>query len=362
MNASKGTLMNPHPLLKACVLTIALAAASAAVLAQIRTRVELVIVPVTVRDTKGALVTRLTKDDFIVTEDGVRQTISDFDIEPRPLSVVFVVDDGMSGDKLKRLNPPGSESLFVTLTGSFTPEDEMASYRYDHFVEKLSDFTNDPLAIQKSFGVIAEIAKTRKEDPPDMLAEKSPKVLRSILNFLGSGSNGKGGRPDHNQIVVPTTPDPRVSPRPSSRVLHNAIYDAATVLKTRPDGNRKIIFVISDGVVRGDANVHTFVENANLLSQNQIQVFGISAAYGSFGALQPYAQATGGDVYPGTSSRTLEESFGRIAEQARYQYVLGYASTNKASRFGINRKINVTTKTPNTKVMHKQGYTQYPAQ
>jgi VWFA-related protein len=329
-------------------------AAAASGLSQIRARVELVVVPVSVRDSKGKLVAALVKDDFTITEDGVRQTISDFDIEPQPISAVLVVDDGMSGEKLKLLNPPGAESLFVTLTGMFGPEDEMAAYRYDHFVEKLSDFTNDPLAIQKSFEIIAKIAETRPEEPRDLLGEKGPKWLRSVLNILKKGSNGGGPG------IPSATSDRRATPRASSRVLHNVVHEAAVALQARPENRRKIIVVISDGAAGGSANIYTFAQNTNLLVQHQIQFYGISAEYGSFGALEPYAKATGGDVYPGTSSQTMETSFGRATEQARYQYVLSYVSTNRAPRIGAFRTIKVTTRLPKVTVAHRKGYMQYP--
>src|SRR5262245_26484406 len=82
---------------------------------QIRTRVELVVVPVNVRDGEGKLVTGLTKEDFVVTEDGQPQTITNFSIDPQPLSAAIIVDDGMGGDALRRLSP-----LFVAVTAGFT--------------------------------------------------------------------------------------------------------------------------------------------------------------------------------------------------------------------------------------------------
>jgi hypothetical protein len=52
--------------------------------------------------------------------------------------------------------------------------------------------------------------------------------------------------------------------------------------------------------------------------------------------------ATGGDVYAGTSTKSIEAAFNRIVEQARYQYVLGYVSNNPAEAATF-RTITVTT-------------------
>ena len=47
-------------------------------LGQIRVEVNLVNLPLSVRDAQGKLVKGLTRDDFEVFEDGVKQTISHF--------------------------------------------------------------------------------------------------------------------------------------------------------------------------------------------------------------------------------------------------------------------------------------------
>src|SRR5213593_944932 len=71
------------------ITVLMLIASGSYVRSQIRTRVDLVVVPVSVKDAKGKLVTGLTKDDFIVREDGKVQTITNFDTDPQPLSVAI---------------------------------------------------------------------------------------------------------------------------------------------------------------------------------------------------------------------------------------------------------------------------------
>jgi hypothetical protein len=102
-----------------------------------------------------------------------------------------------------------------------------------------------------------------------------------------------------------------------------------------------------------------------LLLKEQIQVYGVSADFGTFGsfqALSDYARVTGGDVYPGTSTKSLEASFSRVTEQARNQYVLGYVSSNRAGRGGVFRTISVRTKSAKQNVIHRRGYLQLPVE
>jgi VWFA-related protein len=324
------------------VFTLCLLAISASYLrSQIRAGVALVVVPVTVRGQDGKLVAGLTKDDFLVSEDGKPQIITNFDVDPQPLSAAIVVDSGMNATQLNWLYPPGSTSILFTLASNFASDDQMIPFRYDGKVYKLSDFTNDPAVIENSFEVLKEIAKSRPEAPRDLLGEKGPRLLRSIINLLGAGKQNA------------------LKPRASGH-LHDAIHEAVVALQTQPEERRKIIVIISDGRVVGTED-YSFAQNTTLLLKEQVQVYGVCtdfATFGSWQTLTDYAKATGGDVYPGTSTNTLEASFGKLTEQARNQYVLGYVSSNRAGLGGVFRTITVQTKSKKQKVIHRRGYLQ----
>jgi VWFA-related protein len=324
-------------------LTIVLAFAAYA-RSQIRARVDLVVVPVTVRDSGGKIITGLSKEDFVVLEDNKAQTIESFDIDPWPLSAALVIDDGMTGTKLKMLYPQFAPSVFVALTAGLTANDQMATFRYDSAVYKLADFTNDPVVIEKSLDVINQLAETRPTEAADIVAEKGGRFFRSIVNVLSFGHQ--------NEI------NPRLG-----GVLHDAIHEAALALENQPMDHRKVIFIVSDGTIVGPNEIR-FDQNRTLLLEKQIEVYGVSTTFGTFDrfkALSDYAAATGGDVYPGTSTKSIEIAFNRIIEQARYQYVLGYVSSNRAEAPTF-RTITVTTRNGKYKVIHRRGYTQYPVQ
>jgi VWFA-related protein len=336
------------------VLFLAGLLVSAGVLwAQVRANVPLVVVPVNVRDGNGQLVTGLTKDDFTLSEDGRPHAISYFSIDPVPLSAAIVIDDGMGGNALLRLVP----SLKI-MTSGFTPDDEMIAFRYDHVVWKLSEFTQDPSAIQKAFHEIPRIAETRPPhgDPGDPIAA-APSWLRTIGGLISVGSNGPpaAGRP-------PTAADPPRRP-PTSRLLHDAVFEAAEALQTRSVDRRKIIFIISDGQVSG-ANKRSLEKNNQFLLEHGIQVYAVAMDFalreGKLGVLDAYAKSSGGDVYGGGSTRDLEHAFTKITEQARNQYVLGYISDSRPGRIGIYRGIDVKTGKPGHRVTHRKGYLQLP--
>src|ERR1700758_268797 len=63
--------------------------------ARIHTTVSLVVVPVTVKNSAGELVTDLEQKDFRVFEDGAEQPITLFSAEAFPLSVAVLIDDDL---------------------------------------------------------------------------------------------------------------------------------------------------------------------------------------------------------------------------------------------------------------------------
>src|SRR5215813_10613079 len=88
------------------LILIIVVAFAASARSQIRARVDLVVVPVTVRDSEGKLIAGLSKEDFVVREDNKPQSIESFDTHPWPLAARIVLDDGISGKKLMMIYPP----------------------------------------------------------------------------------------------------------------------------------------------------------------------------------------------------------------------------------------------------------------
>ena len=102
-------------------------------------------VPVTVKGSGGKLITGLTKDDFIIYEDGQRQTITNFSIDPTPLSAAIIVDTGLSPGSLAKVRkkPHGSGRSVQRIRR------EVALYRYDKFTTQVLDFSLGPRAHQR---------------------------------------------------------------------------------------------------------------------------------------------------------------------------------------------------------------------
>ncbi len=311
---------------------------------KIRAKVDLVVVPVTVKGDGDKLVTALKKEDFIVLEDGRQQTLTNFTVDPVPLSAAVVVDTGLGFDSLSKV-----QKTFHALAGAFSPFDEVAVYRYDKFVTKVLDFSADVERVEVAIDTLREI------QPRTPTTDAS--VARGPFSTPGPVINGAPVVPPGQLGVMNTLP-----PKPSN-VLNDAIFVAASDLAKRERNRRKMVLVISDGQNAG--NDHSLDETKQTLLETGIQVYGVGVdqpfPYNKTSVLADYAKTTGGDAYFVSSVQSIERSYAEATEEARNQYILGYISNNEIAGPGpVFRDIEVKIAGNNLKTLYRKGYYQYP--
>lgn len=309
---------------------------------QIRTRVDLVVVPVTVKAGSDRLISGLTKNDFVIFEDGKQQTITNFSIDPVPLSAAVIVDTGLTASSLAKV-----QQTFAALAGAFSEFDEVAVYRFDKYVAKVLDFSRELARAE-------EAMKTLEKIKPD--SDPYPMMPSGPFSTQGPVINGTAVVPA-GQIGNPPQPPKKI------KVLNDAIFQAASDLAKRDHDRRKIVLVVSDGRTTGSD--HSFDETVKTLLESGVQVYGIGMDLGflsrKLSILDEYAKTTGGDSYFVNSLHALERSYARAAEQARNQYVLAYVSNNTVdSNRPIFRKIQVRLTRGDYETLHRTGYHQYP--
>src|SRR5258708_28374049 len=115
---------------------------------KITTRVALVNTPVVVHDGKGQLVNTLDAKDFEVTDNGVTQQITHFDLGGDPLSLVFVVE---TSSRIAPLLPQINKAGSVLTDQVMGAEGEAAVVGFNDSVDKLQDFTSNRDPITKNF-------------------------------------------------------------------------------------------------------------------------------------------------------------------------------------------------------------------
>src|SRR5574341_668507 len=271
---------------------------------RLRTSVDLVLVPVTVKDGSGNLVTDLRREDFEVLEDGKVQPIRYFSADPFPLSAVILVDEVLSGAAQKSVR----EALPV-LAGAFSPQDEFALFAYDVYPRQELDFTSDL----------------------DQLRQAFPRVLRnSPPPAVGVSGGPMSAGPRINTVPVsPGVPNTVPKSAQPSKCLNDALWAAGMALRGREAGRRRVVFVVSDGD-NSRLNLHKFEETRDLLLAENITVYFVGVDNARFKVGTPplsyYVFATGGDRFSPLTEEGLASALSRVTEQARYQYILVYTA------------------------------------
>ena len=318
---------------------------------KIRVTTNLVLVPVTVKDSEGRLIGGLLPKDFVVLESGQPQTLKFFTSDPFPLSAAVIIDTGMADVGLKKV-----QETLSALQGAFSQFDEVAIYTYSSTVGRVSDFT----------GVGKELTVTLNEVKGYSGANNGPPVTSGPLGPQGPIING---RPVDSPVTPVSTP-PKVA-----RVMNDAILLAAHDLSKRDRARRKIIFIISDG--REQGSTASYKDTLKVLQTQNITVYAVGvegaaipvydrlqrihlpktrAALGYSDILPKYVSATGGGtVYGEWSQADVERAYAQAIGDARNQYTLGYTPK---SGIGGYRQIEVRVRRPGVKVYAKDGY--YP--
>lgn len=324
---------------------------------KITSTVNLVLVPVSVKDGNGRPVDGLLYKDFSVLENGQKQQLKFFTSDPFPLSVAVLFDLGMPDVGVKRV-----QETLSALQGAFSPYDEVAIYTYSSTVSQVADFGS----VGQRLTAVLNQVKTYNG------ANNGPPVTSGPLGPQGPIINGR-------PVDSPVTPV--ITPPKESRVINDAILRAARDLSKRERTRRKVILVVSDGRERGSAA--SYADTRKVLLTQNIIVYAVGidgAALPGYGKLQKihlpglglgklgfepigygnilskYVSATGGGtVYAESARAGIEQAYNRAVGEARNQYTLGYTPK---SGIGGYRQIEVRVRRPDVKVYAKDGY--YP--
>lgn len=304
--------------MRTCML-ILLVITSAVCLAEepIRVNVKLVNVAFSARDSRGALVNSLGKDDVEVFEDAVPQKISFFahsvDV---PLTLGLIVDFSGSQDQFSKQH---QHDLEVFLKDVLGPKDRVFLICFGNHLRLVSDFSQSGLEVMDRLKVYQHSEKHFPELGPREDRELGTAFYDSIYYSVTEKLAGESGR--RALLVFSDGED-----NSSSHDMMSAIEagQAANVL----------VYTIR----------YTEKEHGHLTTRNQ---YGIRV-------MDRIAKETGGDAIDSetTDSKTY---FQQIAEELRTSYELAYYPTNPLPDDTF-RKIVIRPKQPGLKVRSKTGY------
>ena len=320
-------------------------------------QVNFVEIPFTVKDSKGKQVSGLTWRDVRIYENNLRQQLSYFTTDAWPMSVALVIDQSMTQDNMTKVN-----NSLNALQGAFTAYDEVAVFTYNNGPQMVTNFSAAPSAL-----VAEGLRRSESTGRAPMMYSSGPLSQNISINngqdrYTDPNTNSSHGT---SQLNIPNVPR-------DVHTLNDAILMAATALSKAQPGQRRIIYVISNGNEYGSKA--KFSEVVKYLNTNKIAVFGTLVGDSSLpvvgfldrmhlpltmrdNILPAYAKQTGGNFDGEFRQRGIEDSFARIAEEVRTQYTVGYY-THEPFIDGKYRQVEVKVLRPNLTVIAKLGY--YP--
>jgi Ca-activated chloride channel family protein len=287
-------------------LTIAFAGSLAAQKSEetptFRTDTRLVVLPVTVIDKSGRLLTTLPESAFQVFENGVAQKVKQFKREDVPVSMGLVIDNsGSMRDKRQKV-----AAAAVALVKDSNREDEafVVNFNDDAYLDT-PDFTNDI------------------------------KVLDQALSRIDS----RGGT-----------------------AMRDAIRMSIDHMKQKAKRDKKVILVVTDGNDNASSvSLETLVKQAQ---QSEVIIYTIGLlseeekreAKRAKRSLDLLTEATGGQAYYPKELADVERIAHQVAHDIRNQYTITYTPANQALD-GSFRQIKVVASGPGHPVARtRTGY------
>ncbi|MGO8933398.1 MAG: VWA domain-containing protein [Terracidiphilus sp.] len=337
-----------------------------------------VLLPVTVIDKKGALVTSLTAKDFTLTEDGRPQVIKSFTTQSNlPFRLGLLVDTSRGVypaiDSERKAAEKFVAQMLPADPKAGAPGDQAFLIHFDREVELLEDFTSSRDKLDHEIDAMTPTSREHNTQGPE-----------SSSDDHGYGDHG-GGHGGGTQ-------------------LYDAIYLASDELMKPKDG-RKALVVFSDGVDSGSKE--TLNDAIDAADRAGVEVFTIyfkggeergengfpggghhggggypgggypgggggwpGGGGGHHGGASPnapqldgkkimeeIASRTGGQFFEAKKKDNLEDIYGLIAGALRQQYLLTY-TPDQVDTEGDFHKIVLKTGNADLTVITREGY--YP--
>lgn len=271
----------------------------------IKVDVKLVRMLVTAKNQMGELVGGLSKDDFLITDNGVPQEPAVFERHTeQPLSIAMLVDRSRSTQRERNYEIDSVRKFFKALFKEGNEKDQTALYSFNYEVRLQTNYT-------------------RRLDK-----------LNSGLNALKSEG---------------------------ATAMYDAIYLASEDLEQRE--GRRVLVVVSDG---GDTISKIRFQQAleALHSANAVMyaVLVVPVAndagrnLGGENSLTTLTNWTGGKIFFPSLGLSLDQAFEDILRDLRTQYLIGYYPKNVPVTKQRFHRVSVTVNRPGFTVSARNGY------
>jgi VWFA-related protein len=296
----------------------------------VRVSTDLTNVLVTAVDKDKRFITSMKEGDIRVLENGVPQQVSTFQRETDlPLSLALLIDVSKSEEWTLPNEKSAAREFVQTI---IRPKKDTAA---------VVSFTGDPTVEQE--------------------------LTNSVLQLEKAIDNVEIVLPPNESFVIAANGQP-VPINTDTRLGTTAIWDAVVATSTdmlsrTPEQTRRAIILLTDGE---DTSSRTRRQEAiDRAVKDNVVIYSIGIGdrrnYGiDSGALKKLSEKTGGRAFFPDNEMELRTTFAQIEDELRSQYLVAYASTNKA-RDGSFRRIEIEVVNPDLKkqklrLLYRDGY------
>lgn len=300
----------------------------------IRTDTSLVQLNIGVVDKQGRAVTSLTKNDFVIYEDGVKQSIELFEPAQAPFSLVLLLD--MSGSTINFR--PQLKLASQRFLDALAPEDRVSVIQFNAEVKSLSGFSID----RGKTAYAIEIANGQGET-------HFYKALRYALKELE-----KEGK--RRKAIVVLTDGLDTHLRNSDRAsLTKAQTDEEALATIKPDQSSELNAVLELADRQGVTIYPLALPSGDpkklpLPTPNIIGIYAAARA-----RLQSLADRTGGRLNEIDRLQYMAQLYREVAANLRTLYTLAYQAKGDRPR-GKWHEIKVEVAHPELTARTKPGY------
>lgn len=270
----------------------------------LRLHSDMVVVNVTVTDSKGQYARGLRKEDFKVTEDDSAQPVNSFSAEEAPFAAAILIDmSGSMGYKFSLVRAAAASFI-----DHIRENDQVAVYGFNNKVRVIQEFSDS----------------------------------RDISDYVWDAKAEDSTR------------------------LYDCVDEAIEALAQRPE-KRRAVLMISDGwdsssrkasfdsVIRKALAVGVTIHTLDLIEDGALVGSDAFPLRRGRSEMKTFAEQTGGRYVHSPQGDTLETEFKGLVDELRNQYTLTYYSSNH-KRDGRWRKLNVSVSRQGTIIRSRRGY------
>ncbi|HKP85467.1 MAG TPA: VWA domain-containing protein [Blastocatellia bacterium] len=297
----------------------------------IKLHTTLVQVPVIVKESGGRYLTDLKKDEFTIYEDGVKRDLAFFGTVEQPFNVALLIDSsGSTVEQLERI-----KTSALAFIDNLRPQDKVMVVEFNDSVRILSELTGDRQRIERA---IAEIK-------PGEYTQVFEAVYTAVWEKLAQVEGRKA-------VILFSDGIDNASSEIEMEDTLDAVIESEDVIvypirySTRADVERKIEKKFTIQVTASNQKAQ---EDYDKALRELDRSYREADEY-----LTELARLSGGVVERADQLTDLKAAFGRIADELRRQYVLGYYPPDKDG--DKERRISVSVSRQGAIVRARPGY------